>query len=141
MSNIYAGTGLGKGQNGIVEPIKASLKFDKSGIGHDIAKEFTNNWWDLAYKKAANNFEVEEDHCSSEVKIKAKKKQKSEKKKKTKTILYGSFQKGATLNNGQLIESAQTGCDHEADEKDEVVFKRLTDEELFEACGGVTAPK
>ena len=36
------GQGLGKQQQGIVDPIKAALKFDKSGVGHDIAKEFTN---------------------------------------------------------------------------------------------------
>ena len=39
------GQGLGKESQGIAEPIKASLKFDTAGIGHDIAKQFTNNWW------------------------------------------------------------------------------------------------
>ena len=39
------GQGLGKESQGISEPIKASLKFDTAGIGHDIAKQFTNNWW------------------------------------------------------------------------------------------------
>merc|ERR1712113_80647 len=53
------GQGLGRQEQGIVDPIKATLKFDTTGIGHDIAKEFTNNWWDLAYKKAANKIEVE----------------------------------------------------------------------------------
>ena len=38
------GDGLGKQQQGITDPIKASLKFDKTGVGHDIAKEFTNVW-------------------------------------------------------------------------------------------------
>ena len=49
-----------KTHQGISEPIKASLKFDTAGIGHDIAKEFTNNWWDLAYKKASNAIQIEE---------------------------------------------------------------------------------
>ena len=53
-------SGLGKTHQGISEPIKASLKFDTAGIGHDIAKEFTNNWWDLAYKKASNAIQIEE---------------------------------------------------------------------------------
>jgi hypothetical protein len=52
------GQGLGKTQQGIVDPIKSSLKFDKAGIGHDMAAEFTNNWWDLAFKKAANTFQI-----------------------------------------------------------------------------------
>ena len=36
------GQGLGKTQQGIVDPIKPTLKFDKTGIGHDHAEEFTN---------------------------------------------------------------------------------------------------
>ena len=39
-------------------PIKASLKFDKAGIGHDPAKEFTEHWWDDAYKKAMDKITV-----------------------------------------------------------------------------------
>ena len=54
------GQGLGREQQGIVEPIKPSLKFDSAGIGHDIAKEFTNHWWDHAFKKAASSIEIEE---------------------------------------------------------------------------------
>lgn len=54
------GKGLGKEGQGIVDAIKPTLKFDTSGIGHDIAKEFTTNWWDLAFKKAANKIEVEQ---------------------------------------------------------------------------------
>ena len=53
--NYFSGEGLGKNSQGISEPIKASLKFDKTGVGHDPAKEFTSSWWDDAYKQAANN--------------------------------------------------------------------------------------
>ena len=38
------GQGLGKTQQGIVDPIKPTLKFDKTGMGHDHAEEFTNVW-------------------------------------------------------------------------------------------------
>ena len=38
------GQGLGKTQQGIVDPIRPTLKFDKTGIGHDHAEEFTNVW-------------------------------------------------------------------------------------------------
>ena len=52
---ISTGDGLGKNSQGISEPIKPSLKFDKTGVGHDPAKEFTSTWWEDAYKKAADN--------------------------------------------------------------------------------------
>ena len=55
------GQGLGKRGQGVPEPIKASLKFDSAGVGHDPAKEFTNHWWDVAFNRAAMNIQVEED--------------------------------------------------------------------------------
>ena len=58
MGLLFTGDGLGKQAQGISVPIKPSLKFDKTGIGHDPAKEFTSHWWDDAYKKAADNVTV-----------------------------------------------------------------------------------
>lgn len=58
-----AGQGIGKNLDGIVKPIKANLKFDKDGLGHDKAKDFTNHWWQNAYNDAANNLDIE--HVSS----------------------------------------------------------------------------
>lgn len=46
-----------------MKPIKANLKFDKDGLGHDKAKDFTNHWWQNAYNDAADNIDVE--HSSS----------------------------------------------------------------------------
>ena len=43
------------------EPIKPSLKFDKTGVGHDPAKEFTDTWWSDAYKQAADNVVIGHD--------------------------------------------------------------------------------
>lgn len=57
------GQGIGKNLDGIVQPIKANLKFDKDGLGHDKAKDFTTHWWENAYNEAANNIAVE--HNSS----------------------------------------------------------------------------
>ena len=55
----FLGEGLGKNSQGISEPIKPSLKFDKTGVGHDPAKEFTSTWWDDAYKKAVDNVTID----------------------------------------------------------------------------------
>lgn len=42
-----------------MKPIKANLKFDKDGLGHDKAKDFTNHWWETAYNDAVNNIDIE----------------------------------------------------------------------------------
>merc|ERR1711894_230915 len=92
------GEGLGKNNQGIVNPIKASLKFDKTGVGHDIAKEFTNHWWDQAFKKASNGIHIEkltEGEIEVKSKGKLKMKAKSEKKEQKKS-LYKGFVKSAT---------------------------------------------
>lgn len=68
--------GLGKDGHGIKEAVKVKLKFDKRGesliqinslfvvswfiqVGEDGTTEFTYNWWDHAFNKAANNIEIE----------------------------------------------------------------------------------
>ena len=45
-------------------PIKPQLKFDTTGVGHDPAKEFTNNWWDRAFNKAAQGIKVNQSEVS-----------------------------------------------------------------------------
>lgn len=55
---MIIGTGLGKHESGIKEAIKVKLKKDQAGIGHDPAEQFTFNWWEHVYNKAANNIEV-----------------------------------------------------------------------------------
>ena len=45
------GQGLGASNQGIHDPIKPSLKFDTTGIGHDPAAEFTSNLWESNYNK------------------------------------------------------------------------------------------
>lgn len=41
-----------------MKPIKAKLKFDTAGLGHDRAKEFTDHWWERAFNDAAQNLNV-----------------------------------------------------------------------------------
>lgn len=54
-----AGQGIGRHSDGIVKPVKASLKFDTAGLGHDKAVEFNNHWWEKAFNDAANNINVQ----------------------------------------------------------------------------------
>lgn len=55
---FVSGQGIGKNSDGIVKPVKANLKFDNAGLGHDKAKEFTDQWWQKAFNDAANNIKV-----------------------------------------------------------------------------------
>lgn len=136
------GQGLGKDQQGISKAIKPSLKFDTAGIGHDQAKEFTNNWWDLAYKKAANKIEVTE--TSDQVEVKSKKRKRKKEAKEAKNRLYSSFTKSATLENGKILEeekkSESDSSDDEFQSKVSAVMKLVSDEKLFKDVG-VTAHK
>lgn len=52
------GEGIGKNADGIVKPVKASLKFDNAGLSYDRGKEFTDHWWETAFNNAANNLNV-----------------------------------------------------------------------------------
>ena len=118
------GQGLGKSQQGISAPIKASMKFNSAGVGYDIAQEFTNNWWDLAFKKAASRIQVEE---HSEVAV-VKSRPEPKAKKEAKNRLYSQFTKSATLANGQLIEESRQ--DHH--QVKEESFKNCTNDEIFQ---------
>lgn len=54
---FFAGMGLGRNNEGMVEPIKVKQRIDNSGIGHE-SKENFSHWWDFAYNKAVNNLTV-----------------------------------------------------------------------------------
>jgi len=64
------GKGLGKSENGIKSAIKAKIKNNKGGLGHDAGTEFTFHWWDHIFNKAANTIEVVNDEENGEVAIK-----------------------------------------------------------------------
>lgn len=143
------GQGLGKSNDGIVKPIKATYKFDNGGLGHDAAaSDFNNHWWERVYNDAASNVKVstagdkpiiqtnEEDAVDiSTSSINFKKM----KKKHGKLAGFGTFIKTATLTNTGR-ESANMDQVNIDEFRHETV-KSLTDEELFAACGGRTAHK
>ncbi|XP_078577457.1 G patch domain-containing protein 4-like isoform X2 [Branchiostoma floridae x Branchiostoma japonicum] len=143
------GSGLGRHEHGRPDPIKVKLKMDTAGVGHNLSDQFTFNWWEHAFNKAANNITVE----SSESGVSVKKTTDQELKLSTsesvmtgkydsKAMLYGSFVKGATLTNGILDDKEDDSqSDDSSDEEDRDSVSKLTDEELFKACGGRTAHK
>ncbi|CAH2056274.1 unnamed protein product, partial [Iphiclides podalirius] len=145
-----AGKGLGKNENGISEALKPKIKRSVTGVGHDLASDFTEHWWNNLYNKAAKNVEVEEVNGKVK-KIKCKDKNFEitnnawQMKKKTKgessEKQYGDyFVKSAILSNGgSKIENV-----NKSDSDDEGLIKdivKITDEELFAACEGRTAHK
>lgn len=138
------GCGLGKTSQGIPSALKPSLKFDTTGIGHDPAKEFVDRWWEDAYKKAANRIEVEQDNEGDGVDVKVKTKQTMSKKelraekRSEKKSFYSSFVKSGTLTDGIVVVEAERDLDDEGGGDRQ---PGLTDEELFRACGGLTAHK
>ena len=71
-----------------------------------IRLSFHQNWWDLAFKKAANKIEVEETK-EGEIDVKSKKRNKKKRKREkseAKNQLYAGFTKSATLENGRTID-------------------------------------
>ncbi|XP_072937640.1 G patch domain-containing protein 4 [Epargyreus clarus] len=144
------GKGLGKYETGMSEALKPKLKRSMTGIGHDAAADFTEHWWSALYDKAASNIEVKEKDGSTK-KIKAKdstnfqitnstwklhKKHKSESQEQYKDF----FVRTAVLGSGgSRVERVRASEDEEDCEDKNVV--KMTDEELFAACGGRTAHK
>lgn len=59
MAVYSTGEGIGKNADGILQPIRPSLKFDKAGLSFDKAREFTDHWWERAFNSAASNLNVD----------------------------------------------------------------------------------
>ncbi|KAI9558136.1 hypothetical protein GHT06_014889 [Daphnia sinensis] len=134
------GSGLGLNENGITEPIKQSGKFDYSGIGHKTYNDF--QWWDHAFNKAAQAFDIKVTDDQGAVVEKTKSIGKIKTKKGSSNLneadlAYGVFQKTGTLHNG-IIESKENTFKL----KEETDYSlKLSDEELFKLCNGLTAHK
>jgi len=56
----WLGKGLGKKEDGIAAPIRASLKFDQAGVGYDTAnaESYGDKWWTRTYNDAAKGIDV-----------------------------------------------------------------------------------
>ncbi|XP_039970807.1 G patch domain-containing protein 4 [Bactrocera tryoni] len=148
------GDGLGKHNNGIVKPLKASMKFDNAGLGSDqAASDFNNHWWERVFNEAAENVDVRTTKNGVSVDLKNKdesveistKEYSVKKLKKAKDQScpsdnrYDNFLQSATLTkSGDEIENPNKIAVADISVKK---YKPLTDEELFRACGGRTAHK
>ncbi|KAL7306013.1 hypothetical protein TKK_0001479 [Trichogramma kaykai] len=140
------GKGLGKSENGIKEAIKPELKFNTQGLGH---KETEYEWWDSVYDKALKNIVLCKNNSDVSLKVLAKDefniastaagiKPGNEKK----NLHLGAFTKASTLHNGIVVPENPSELSELKDEETKVnVIPKMTDEELFKACGGRTAHK
>lgn len=142
------GEGLGKNNTGINKALRANLKFDTAGLGVDQAADFNNHWWERVFNEAANNIDVITDGDKISMNIKDEnsveittKEYSLKKLKKTKcqNQSYNNFLKTATLTN--LGNEETDNNEINVEDIQMTVFKPLTDEELFAACGGRTAHK
>ncbi|NXQ51668.1 GPTC4 protein, partial [Anthoscopus minutus] len=143
------GQGLGRREDGIAEAIRVKVKCDTAGVGHDSAEPFTFHWWDHVFNKAAANIAVEAGQDGISVKALSEQGGRISNKKLHKagnrgSLLYGHFVKSATLTAcGEESTTLPTSSEssEEEEELDLSSVRRLTDEELVQACGGRTAHK
>lgn len=128
------GKGLGRNEDGISTALKPKLKFDNSGIGHNLSDEFTNNWWEKHFNSACQNIDVQVD--DDEVKI--NKISATEPSTSKSRFEYGSFIKTSKLTDKGIEDYQRPSTSNSAPD---VPIIPLTDDELFAACGGRTAHK
>lgn len=64
------GQGLGKNEDGLSVPLKANLKFDQAGLGHSMADELNNHWWERVYNSASQNVDVNKNDGDVTMKLK-----------------------------------------------------------------------
>jgi hypothetical protein len=110
-----------------------------TGLGHQNYNSF--QWWDHAFNKAAKAFDIKVTEDDGVVVEKAKNigkiKTKREAVVNADTLAYGKFCKTGTLSNGIMEASSAPLTIKE--EKDYSL--KLSDEELFKLCDGLTAHK
>ncbi|KAL9823223.1 G patch domain-containing protein 4 [Geothlypis trichas] len=143
------GQGLGRREDGIAEAIRVKVKCDTAGVGHDAAEPFTFHWWDHVFNKAAASIAVEAGQDGISVKALSEQGGSISNKKPRKagssgSLLYGRFVKSATLTacgEESVTASSESSQEEEEEKLDLSSVRRLTDEELVQACGGRTAHK
>ncbi|XP_077483360.1 G patch domain-containing protein 4-like [Amblyomma americanum] len=128
------GKGLGKNETGIAKALKPKLKFDTAGVGHKI--DLTSQWWSKAFNDAAKSIKVDMSEGTTTV----SKVPKKEKKKAFPRNSYSGFIKAGIQEGSNWVQASPAVEKHHNREEDES-SERIPDEELFKACGGLTAHK
>ncbi|KAJ1813909.1 hypothetical protein LPJ56_003233, partial [Coemansia sp. RSA 2599] len=136
------GEGLGKDKSGISRAITVSRRTDNRGVGSD-STQWTSNWWDNLYNKAASSTAV--DAATDESKQYQAKIEQASKERDTLGDYNGMFVKPSASSE------SKSGCSTPAS----VVVDRtklvrdgnvhlgvvISDAELFAACEGRMARK
>ncbi|EDQ90161.1 uncharacterized protein MONBRDRAFT_32064 [Monosiga brevicollis MX1] len=151
------GQGLGRSRSGRADAIKVKLKFDKAGIGGKNSEEFTFPWWDHAFNRASANIVIADDSDDEDIKVTSQadlgRVSSKEPRERERRRFYGMFVKGPTMTGSDMNEVPSAGTessDSDSDSDDDgptISFdttnyaKKMTDEELFHACGGLTGHK
>eukprot|EP00043_Microstomoeca_roanoka_P018139 m.192855 g.192855 ORF g.192855 m.192855 type:complete len:294 (-) comp16774_c1_seq2:1476-2357(-) len=129
------GEGLGRTYKGMAKALKPKLKFDKFGVGGDDKEKFTFAWWDHAFNRAAENIQIDS-AADGEVAVKSKEDlgelSTSEPRKVLKDRFYGMFVKATHKDDEPEIQVSKLDKDFSFN---------MSDEELFQACGGLTGHK
>ncbi|XP_037516874.1 G patch domain-containing protein 4 [Rhipicephalus sanguineus] len=128
------GKGLGKNETGIAKALKPKLKFDTAGVGHRI--DLTSQWWSKAFNDAAKSIKVDVSDGTTTVTKEAKK----EKKKALPKHSYSGFIKAGVQDGTNWLEASPEPAVQEPNTDDELP-ENVLDEEIFKACGGLTAHK
>ncbi|XP_070809204.1 G patch domain-containing protein 4 [Pituophis catenifer annectens] len=139
------GKGLGKQENGITEALKVKIKCNTAGVGHDSAEEFTYHWWDHLFNSSAANITVEAEQDGVQVRKTSEREGPVTRTKPCRAqegnMLYGRFVKAATLISGTEEPMNPVSSADQEEKPDLSMARRLTDQELFQACGGRTVHK
>jgi len=154
------GEGVGKeGNKGISTAIKPKCKNGKEGMGFDFAKDLVDPWWSKAYDDSLKRINVKDTtEENKEVVVSfglegeelddAIRPLEAIRKRGLKSN-FVEFSKGATLTNGEMKKEINSSDSDEDSSNSEISNesestkkrKKLTDDELFKACGGRTAHK
>jgi hypothetical protein len=133
------GHGLGKNKQGMTKAIKVGHKQDTLGLGKD-ADQWTVQWWDHVYNKTSASLAVKQT-AEGTVTISSKPLTAKEKKEANLSLLYRNFvpAKATAFDPSKLVSDPSNAI---LDIDDEEKYRtKITDKELFEACGGLTAHK
>merc|ERR1712154_116750 len=130
------GAGLGKEEQGMQAPIRVFLRKteDKTGMGHDPGKEFTDHWWMRVFNDAAKK-------GGTKTEIKCPKERKEKEMSEKQKAFYSRFTKGGILDQG--VEEKKMDTDEESSSDDEPALKKSvpTLNDLHKICGGATGSR